>query len=201
MNITYDIALASRLLASGGIVALCTDTYYAMGANALDGKAVAKVFEIKGRASTTPVPVLIPDARSVNLFATRFPPIAAALADRFWPGALTIVVPANDAVPEIVTGGMNTVGLRVPDNETALALLGMFKGGITGTSANRTGEPPMKFASEVAAVFGEYPGLILDGECGGHDAPSTVVDVTDDVPRILREGAISPAEIEAVISC
>ena len=200
VNITYDIALASRLLASGGVVAFPTDTYYALGARASDGDAVSHVFDVKGRASSTPVPVLIPDTGCVELFASDFPPIASALAGRFWPGALTIVVPANETVPQVVTGGMDTVGLRVPDNETALALLNMLGSGITGTSANRTGEPPMKFASEVAEAFAENPGLILEGECGGHDAPSTVVDVTAGTPRILRQGAISPSEIEAVVN-
>ena len=200
MNITDDISATSQLIASGGVVAFPTDTYYALGAQASDGDAVAKVFDIKGRASSTPVPVLIPDARSVALFASDFPPVASALAARFWPGALTIVVPANDSVPHIVTGGLNTVGLRVPDNETALALLNMLGAGITGTSANRTGAPPMKSAWEVEEAFGECPGLILEGPCGGHAAPSTVVDVTAGAPRILREGAVSPSDIEAAIN-
>ena len=200
MNITDDISATSQLLASGGVVAFPTDTYYALGAQASDGNAVAKVFDIKGRASSTPVPVLIPHARYVSMFATRVPPVAETLADRFWPGALTIVVPANASVPQIVTGGLNTVGLRVPDNETALALLNMLGAGITGTSANRTGAPPMKSAGEVAEAFGECPGLILEGRCGGHDAPSTVVDVTAGAPRILRDGAVSPSDIAAAIN-
>lgn len=199
MNITDDIAAASQLLASGGVVAFPTDTYYAMGAYALDGDAVSKVFDAKGRASSTPVPVLLPDTRSVDLFAADFPPVAVALADRFWPGALTIVLPALDVVPRIITGGTGTVGLRVPDNETALTLLRAVGAGITGTSANQTGAPPMKFASEVEAAFSEHPGLILTGDCGGHNAPSTVVDVTSGMPRILREGAISTREIEVAI--
>lgn len=199
MNITYDIVAACRLLESGGVVAFPTDTFYAMGAHALDGDAVGKVFDAKGRASTTPVPVLIPDVRSVGLFAAEFPPVAVMLAARFWPGALTIVLPAHDSVPRIVTGGTDTVGLRVPNNETALALLSEVDAGITGTSANQSGAPPMKLASEVEAAFNGRPGLILAGDCGGHDAPSTVVTVADGAPRILREGAISPAEIEAAI--
>lgn len=196
MNITDDIAAASQLLASGGVVAFPTDTYYAMGAHALDGDAVSRVFDAKGRASSTPVPVLLPDTRSVDLFAANFPPVAVALADHFWPGALTIVLPALDVVPRIVTGGTGTVGLRVPDNRTALTLLRAVGAGITGTSANQTGAPPMKFANEVEAAFSEHPGLILTGNCGGHDAPSTVVTVADGTPRILREGAISAREIE-----
>lgn len=181
-------------------MAFPTDTFYALGAHALDGDAVGKVFDAKGRASTTPVPVLIPDVHSVGLFAAEFPPVAVMLADRFWPGALTIVLPAHDSVPRIVTGGTDTVGLRVPDNETALALLGEVGTGITGTSANQSGAPPMKLASEVDAAFNGHPGLILTGDCGGHHAPSTVVTVADGTPCVLREGAISASEIEAAIA-
>ena len=199
MNIIDDIVAACRLLESGGVVAFPTDTFYALGAHALDGDAVGKVFAAKGRASTTPVPVLIPDVRAVGLFAAEFPPVAVMLAGRFWPGALTIVLPAHDSVPRVVTGGTDTVGLRVPDNETALALLSEVGAGITGTSANQSGAPPMKLASEVEAAFNGHPGLVLSGDCGGHDAPSTVVTVADGALRILRDGAISPAEIEAAI--
>ena len=180
-------------------MAFPTDTFYALGADALKHDASQLVFELKGRPAASPLPVLIPSVEHVGMFSKVMPDIAQELAARFWPGALMIVMPAREEVPRNVTAGMSTVGIRVPGHQLALDLLNQFDGGIIGTSANLTSQPPMKTAEEVAAVFKTQAGLVLEGECGEHDLPSTVVDITGGTARILRHGAIPRDDIEAVL--
>ena len=199
LKITRDIAEAADFLRYGGIVAYPTDTFYGLGADALNEDAVQRVFEIKARAPQSPVPILIPNVQSIGRFVRAVPPTAMALASRFWPGALTIVMPANDLVPANVRAGTPTVGLRVPDHGLALELLTEFDGGIVGTSANMTGAPPMKLTEDVAQAFDGIEGLLLDGACGPHTQSSTVINITQSTPIIQRNGAITRDEISQVI--
>jgi L-threonylcarbamoyladenylate synthase len=197
-GITPEIARAVAILRSGGHVAFPTDTFYALGADALNGAAVRKVFQAKGRADGRPVPVLLADSADVMRVAREFPPLARALARRYWPGPLTLVLPAAPEMPTEVTAGGGSVGVRVPDHEMARTLIRAFGGPVTGTSANRSGGPPHKDAAGVRAALGGQVETILAGECGGHDAPSTVVDFSRSQPVLLREGAISFRDIAAV---
>ena len=199
LQISDNVKTAADWIRAGRVVALPTDTFYALGADALNQDAVQSVCDMKGRSALTPLPVLIPSVEYVWNFAKSMPPMASRLAEKFWPGALIIVMPALDEVPTNVRGGMSTVGLRVPDHPLALELLHEFDGGIIGTSANETMEPPMKSATEVQAVFGTHNGLILDGECGGHELASTAVDITQGTPVILRHGPITRDDIEAAL--
>lgn len=188
-----------EILRSGGLVAFPTDTFYALGADALNGAAVRKVFEAKGRADGRPVPVLLADPADVLRVAREFPTLARALARRYWPGPLTLVLPATPALPAAVAAGAGSVGVRVPDHELARTLIRAFGGPVTGTSANRSGGPPHKDAGGVRAELGGMLEAILAGECGGHDAPSTVVDFSQTPPVVVREGAVSFRDIAAVV--
>lgn len=199
MQISDDIKTAADYLRAGRVVAFPTDTFYALGADALNCDAAQQVFDLKGRSHSSPFPVLIPSVDYVWKFAKAMPPMARTLAEKFWPGALMIVMPALDEVPPNVRGGRPTVGLRVPDHPLALELLNEFDGGIIGTSANMTSQPPMKSAEEVATVFGDHRGLILEGDCGEHELPSTAVDITQGTPLILRHGPITRDDIEAAL--
>lgn len=199
MHTSTNISAAVDAVRAGGVVAFPTDTFYALGADALNDDALRLAFEVKQRPSQSPMPVLIPSVDHVGMFAKSLPDAARDLAAEFWPGALTIVMPMRDDVPLLVTGNLPTVGIRVPAHQLALELLTKFNGGITGTSANLTTQPPTKSASEVAQTFADQQVFILEGQCGPHEEPSTVVDITEGAPRILRDGAIPKEAIDAVL--
>ncbi len=193
------IAAAVKVLRAGGLVAFPTDTYYALGADAMNAAAVERVFAAKGRADGRPVPVLLGGPDGVGAVAREFPPAARDLARRFWPGALTIVLKRDPNVPDQVTAGGDSVGVRVPDHDLARTLLRAFGGPVTGTSANRSGGPPHKSAEAVRADIGAAVGLIITWECGPHNAPSTVVDFSSDPPVIVRQGAISLSDLRSIV--
>jgi L-threonylcarbamoyladenylate synthase len=193
------IARAADILRAGGLVAFPTDTFYALGADALNPAAVRRVFDAKGRAEARPLPVLVASREGARRVSRSFPEPARLLARRFWPGALTLVLPKHPGVPDEVTAGGGTVGVRVPDNEVALLLLCAFGGPVTGTSANRSGGPPHKAAGAVKRDLAGRVDLILPGECGLHDAPSTVVDFSQSPPVVVREGAVKFEEIAEVV--
>ncbi len=173
-------------------MAFPTDTFFALGVDACNREAILRAFRVKRRLDGVPMPVLISDISQASGLVSDFPEDAKRLADRFWPGPLTIVLPANDRIPSELNGGTETVGLRIPDNDLALQLLSAFGGGITGTSANRSGEPPTKYADEIKVTFGDAIDVVVEGDCGIESAPSTVVDMTANMPILVREGAISP---------
>ena len=189
-----EIEEAANLIRSGKLVAFPTDTFYALGANALDGAAVEKLYVAKGRGGDKPVPVLLASAEDVILVASSFPDRARALAERYWPGPLTLVLPARPEVPSRVTGGTGTVGVRVPDHELARRLVSTSRAPVTGTSANLSGNRPCKEAAEVRSQLGKHIDSVLEGKCGPHAEPSTVVDCAIGL-RVLREGAIPAQEI------
>lgn len=186
---------ALRFLEQGGVVALPTDTVYGLGARADDPAAAQKLFEVKLRPSTKPLPVLIPDAAALGRMSEQLPDSAMRLAQAFWPGALTIVVPRTDAVCSLVTAGEATVGLRVPDHPVALALLQACPFPLAVTSANISERSP---ASDAADVIREFTGkieMIIDaGRCPG-GVPSTVVDLSQGDLRILRAGAVTAEQL------
>lgn len=195
-----DLSEAVDAVKSGGVIAFPTDTFYALGVDAMNELAIRKAFEIKRRPATTPMPVLISEISQAERFTSGLDAASYALADRFWPGALTIVVEANEDVPEVLMGGLGTVGLRMPDHDLARRLMTETGCGITGTSANISGEPPSKDWRVVDEAMGVELDAIVIGECGSESAASTVVQVVNGAVQILREGPISMDDIETALA-
>lgn len=191
-----DLSDAVAAVNSGGVIAFPTDTFYALGVDAMNESAIRRAFEIKRRPATTPMPVLISDRSQIDRLSGDFGKLPQILADRFWPGALTIVVEAADEIPEVLTGGLQTVGLRMPNHELALRLISETGIGLTGTSANISGQPPSKHWRMIEESIGHELDAIVAGDCGVESGASTVVQVVDGALRVLREGPISRQELE-----
>jgi L-threonylcarbamoyladenylate synthase len=193
------ITRAAEVLRRGGLVAFPTETVYGLGAAALDPAAVARIFEAKGRPATNPLIVHVTGAEEARALTAAWPEAAARLATRFWPGPLTLVLPRNARVPDLVTAGGLTVAIRVPAHPVALALLRATALSVAAPSANRsTGLSPTR-AEHVLRGLGGRIDLILDGGPTAGGLESTVLDMTTDPPRLLRPGLVTPAEIEAEI--
>ena len=191
------LALALRILREGGVVAFPTDTVYGLGALAAHAEGIERLFLVKERPREKAIPVLLDSADSMSLVSDSIPRIARRLAARFFPGALTLVIPRRGALPEILSP-LPTVGVRVPNHVIASRLL-RPAGAMAVTSANRSGQPAPRTAEGVyAQLRGRIP-LILDGGETPGGIPSTVVDCTVNPPRILREGPISTEEIFAAL--
>ena len=183
------------VLRKGGLVAFPTDTVYSLAARYDDEKAVAKVYQLKQRPRQIPLPLLLADTNQIDDMAVDVPPIAWLLAGRFFPGALTLVLPKAANVPDIVTGGGNTVALRMPDHPVPLEIIKGVGVPIVGTSANLHGQPSPVIAEEVRKQLGDKLDVVIDGgKCpGGRE--STIVDVTGEVPKIIRQGAVAWGDI------
>ena len=194
-----NIARAAALLRAGKLVALPTETVYGLGADALDPQATAAIFAAKGRPADHPLIVHLPSAEHLPRWARRIPKEAIALARAFWPGPLTLILPREEDVPDAVTGGQDTVGLRVPNHPVALALLAAFDSGIAAPSANRFGRISPTTAAHVEQELGERVDLILDGGPCQVGIESTILDLSRDEPEILRPGAITAEDIARVI--
>ncbi|MGN6361613.1 MAG: L-threonylcarbamoyladenylate synthase [Thermomicrobiales bacterium] len=188
---------AAEILTRGGLVVFPTDTVYGVAARLDRPAALARLYEAKGRPSEKAIPVLVSGAEQLARLTRDLPPGAAAFAARFWPGALTIVLPRSDTVPDLVTAGGDTVGLRMPDHPFALDLIARCGGALAVTSANRSGEPSLAEASAVAAAIGAGVDLIVDGGRAPGGQSSTVVALTSAGPRVLREGPISAEALRA----
>ena len=194
-----DIQRAVQLLRQGELVALPTETVYGLGADALNPDAVAKIFAAKGRPSDHPLIVHLADASQIMTWAREVPKDAIALARAFWPGPLTLILKKDESVPDLVTGGQDTVGLRVPDHPVALELLRAFGSGVAAPSANRFGRISPTTAAHVRQELGERVALILDGGACAVGLESTIVDLSRGVPVILRPGAIGADDIARVL--
>ncbi len=193
------IAKAAALLRAGELVAFPTETVYGLGADAANALAVGKIFSAKGRPADHPVIVHLADPEQITDWAAEFPDTARKLAAAFWPGPLTIIFNKQANVPRAVTGGQNTVALRVPANPTALALLRAFGGGVAAPSANRFGRISPTQAFHVAEELGDKVSCILDGGPCSVGVESTIIDLTDDAPVLLRPGRITRAQLKAVL--
>ena len=193
------IRRAAEVLRGGGLVAFPTETVYGLGANALDAAAVAKIFAAKGRPPNNPLIVHVARLEQARELVAEWPASAAQLAERFWPGPLTLVLAKQSLVPEIVTAGAATVGLRIPAHPVAQALLEAAGIPIAAPSANRSNEVSPTTAEHVLKSLGGRIDVILDGGPTTGGLESTVLDMTTTPPRILRPGLVSPAEIEQVI--
>ncbi len=194
-----DIDQAIAVLRSGGLVAFPTETVYGLGADASNDAAVARVFSVKGRPTDHPLIVHLADYEQLGDWAAIVTPTARLLADAFWPGPLTLLVERSSSVSLAVTGGRSTVGLRVPDHPVARELLRAFGGGIAAPSANRFGRVSPTTAAHVVADLGDDVDLVLDGGACRVGVESTIVDLTAQIPVVLRTGGISIDRLEEVL--
>jgi L-threonylcarbamoyladenylate synthase len=194
-----QIREAAAMLRAGNLVAFPTETVYGLGANALDTKAVARIFEVKGRPHSSPIIVHVSNHEMLNTVSSAWPEMARMLAERFWPGPLTLVVPKAVAVPENVTAGLPTVGLRMPAHPVALALIEAAGVPIAAPSANRFTQLSPTTAEQVTQGLGECVDYILNGGPCQVGIESTVLSLVEDVPVLLRPGGISRQRIEELI--
>jgi len=194
-----EIDRAVEALRDGEVVAFPTETVYGLGADAQNPEAVRKVFELKGRPATHPLIVHLDHPRLLERWALNVPPAAQALAERFWPGPLTLVLRRAPAVDLAITGGQDTVAVRVPNHPVAQQLLRAFGGGIVAPSANRYGRVSPTRAEHVREEFGDAVKVILDGGDCKIGLESTIVSCVDAVPRVLRPGGITLSQLRAVV--
>ncbi|KAB2953818.1 threonylcarbamoyl-AMP synthase [Heliorestis acidaminivorans] len=187
----HQLEEPAQLLRQGELVAFPTETVYGLGANALDSQAVAKIFQAKGRPSDNPLIIHIAQLEDLSLLTTEFPPLAQLLAQKFWPGPLTLVLPAAPDVPAEVTAGLDTVALRMPDHPIALQLIKAAGIPLAAPSANRSGKPSPTKAAHVSQDLDGKIAAIIDGGPCDVGIESTVVDVTGAKPVILRPGGIT----------
>ena len=197
-DIQKQVENGISVLKQGGIVAFPTDTVYGLGACASLPQAVERVYKIKARPTNMALPLLLSDTSQIIEIADSVPPLAWVLIYNFLPGALTLVVSKSNSVPDIITAGGATIAFRIPDHPVPLALIEGLESPVVGTSANLSGQPSPLTADEVHSQLGDKIDLIIDGgRCpGGRE--STVVDVTGEIPVVLREGIIPAAVLEQV---
>lgn len=196
---------AAQQLKAGTLVAFPTETVYGLGADATNAEAVARIYSVKGRPADHPLIVHLADAQDISEWASEISDYAIDLARSFWPGPMTLVLKRSEFAQDFITGGQETVGLRVPNHSLALAFLAAFKAiggkGVAAPSANRFGHVSTTTAQAVQEELGEYlaaDDLILDGGPSQVGVESTIIDCTGDAPRILRPGAITVEMIEAI---
>ena len=194
------VARAAQALSRGECVAFPTETVYGLGANALNAAAVARVFAAKARPRFNPLIVHVPDRAAAEAYA-EFDETARRLADAFWPGPLSLVLPkrAGCGIADLVTAGLDTIALRAPNHAVAQALLAEANIPLAAPSANRSGRISPTSAAHVAAELGDSPAMILDGGPCARGIESTVVRVTGDAPVLLRLGAVPREDVEAVL--
>jgi L-threonylcarbamoyladenylate synthase len=193
------IQRAAEVLRAGGLVAFPTETVYGLGANALDPVAVAGIYAAKGRPGNNPLIVHVADTEEARRLVTEWPERAELLAARFWPGPLTLVLPRRPEVPDIITGGGATVGIRVPAHSVAHALLLAAGVPVAAPSANRSNRISPTRATHVYTDLDGRIDMILDGGPTSGGLESTVLDLTTKRPTLLRPGLIAPGEIEAIV--
>jgi L-threonylcarbamoyladenylate synthase len=199
MQLGRDVQRAVRILQAGGLVAFPTETVYGLGADAENPAAVARLFAAKGRPTHHPLIVHFGQAGDLAAWAAEVPASAWRLAERFWPGPLTLILRRHVRVPDAVTGGLETVGLRVPRHPMAQALLSVFGGGVAAPSANRFGRVSPTTAEHVQAELGKAVDYIVDGGPCEVGLESTIVDLSAGVPAILRPGGVTQEELEATL--
>ena len=193
--ITTDFSAAAALIRAGELVAVPTETVYGLAGNGLDVNAVEQIYEVKGRPSVKPLSLMVPGPEAMETVSVNIPKAAYILAEAFWPGPLTIVLPASEAVPEIVRAGGTTVGLRCPDHPATLELLRRAKVPFAAPSANPSGSPSPKTAEDVLHYFDGKISAVVDGGKCGIGTESTIVDLSQTPYRILRPGALPEEKV------
>lgn len=193
------IERAGRVLRAGGLVVIPTETVYGLAADALNPEAVGRLRAAKGRPDTKPLPVMLADSGGMAGFARDIPPTAFPLAGAFWPGPLTLVLRADDRVSEAIHAGSGKVGLRVPDNAVAQGILRAAGRPLVLTSANLSGGADATTAGEAMEALGGRVDLIVDAGPSRLGRPSTVLDLTAQPPRILREGGVSAERLRDIL--
>jgi len=188
------IERAATLLGQGHLVVFPTDTLYGIGACAFDERAIAALYRVKGRPSAKGIPVLLADHEDVQKVAREIPPRAQALLDRFWPGALTLIVPRRTDLPANLSAD-DTIAVRIPDNEVARAIIRQAGGAVATSSANFSGAPPARDGDEAIQTLQGLVAAVVDGGPVEHGVASTIVDCTASPPVLLRSGALSAAAL------
>ncbi len=188
----------ASVLRAGGLVAIPTESSYALCVSPFDARAVQRLCMIKGRPDGKPILVLVSRREQVPHLVRSLPPAAALLMDRFWPGPVTIVCPAVSSLPAALTAGTGTIGIRWPNHRVLTTVIDHV-GPLTGTSANRSGHPPLCAAHDVESDLGEQLDLILNPGPADGAAPSTLVDATGTPVRLLRPGPVTREQLEAVL--
>ena len=192
-------ALAAEIIKSGDLVAIPTETVYGLAANGLDEAAVTRIFTVKGRPSDNPLILHICDASQIDQYCHNVPAKAYELAEKYWPGPLTIVLPAREIVPKRTTGGLSTVALRCPDSAVTREIIRLAGVPLAAPSANISGKPSTTTAAHVLHDHdGKIP-MIVDGGACQVGVESTIVDLTEERPRLLRPGGITPEQLIAVL--
>src|ERR1043165_9037899 len=194
-----EIETAVQALRDGELVAFPTETVYGLGANAQNPAALEKIFEAKGRPKSHPLIVHLDSARFLPRWVREVPPAAAQLAEKFWPGSLTMVLPRAANVHDLVTGGQDTVAVRVPAHPMAQQLLTAFGGGIAAPSANRFGRVSPTRAEHVREEFGDAVRVVLDGGESQIGLESTIVSFEGETVRLLRPGYITYSQLKEVV--
>ena len=191
--------IAAEIIRNGDLVAIPTETVYGLGANGLDPQAVAKIFEAKGRPNDNPLILHIADASQIDDLCHDVPETAYQLAEKFWPGPLTMVLPAKACVPKETTAGLPTVAVRCPDSAITREIIAKSGVPLAAPSANISGKPSTTTAQH---VFNDHAGkipMIVDGGACRVGVESTIVDLTENPPRLLRPGGITPTQLEEVL--
>ncbi|MGH9907284.1 MAG: L-threonylcarbamoyladenylate synthase [Pyrinomonadaceae bacterium] len=187
---------AADIIKNGGLIAFRTDTFYGLGVDPFNAAAVHRIVELKGREANKPILVLISGESQISNFIVEQSPLFTAVARRFWPGPLTIIGQAHPELPKELTAGSGTIGLRLPDDEHVRNLVRSCGGALTATSANPSNRPSARSAKEVQDYFATGIDLILDAGTTTAGKPSTVLDLSNVQPRLVREGAISRGELK-----
>lgn len=191
--------IAAEIIRKGGLVAIPTETVYGLGANGLDEQAVARIFEAKGRPQDNPLILHVAEPKEMEHFCHSIPDEAYALAEKFWPGPLTMVLPARDVVPKRTTGGLSTVAVRCPDNNATRQIIRLAGVPIAAPSANISGKPSTTTAQHVLHDHNGRIDAIVDGGPCRVGVESTIVDLTEHRPRLLRPGGITPEQLREVL--
>lgn len=194
-----DVALAAKLIREGRLVAIPTETVYGLGANGLDAGAVLHIFEAKGRPQDNPLILHISEPREMENICHDIPQAAWLLAERFWPGPLTMVLPVRDNVPKRTTAGLDTVAVRCPKTAATRELIRLAGVPVAAPSANRSGKPSTTTAAHVLHDMDGRIDAILDGGACEVGVESTIVDLTGERPRLLRPGGVTPEELKALL--
>jgi L-threonylcarbamoyladenylate synthase len=188
------VSLAANWLRQGYLVAFPTDTVYGVGADAFNAAALERLYQAKQRPLAKGIPILLADVKNLDRVVTQIPAFARHLIEQFWPGPLTLILPRHPDLPALISPN-NGVAVRLPDNETARALIRAAGGAVAATSANRSGHPPALNGDEAGVALMGLVSAVLDDGASPGGIPSTIVDCTGEIPRILRIGPLSAADI------